>query len=319
MEHFKWMRHPIGFISLISLIIFFSTLLVGCLVPATGPGLGLSGSDDYYDRRNEENRRRNSILNRSRDRYSGEDCEDDDDCEDICRKIYRRPTVRDECLELPVDQVEQLEEIYEALEHPRSSNDLEDIDSDDFETFVSIDLKPLDTLIGRLKSTEGKKVLTWIAESSDIAEIFMDVDNEYDLLEKLLNSLDETTDQKALEETIDGGKSFMELAIADKGAALDWVHNFIVHKCDSEDHEEVCVFQTWYCETISSSDERSWRDLVGYENFQGVANEILSEYTISGGRPSWWTDEVEEDGVDELRDAEKFSDLCSETLVENTN
>ena len=239
-------------------------------------------------------------------------------------KIYRRTTVRDECLELPVDQVEQLEEIYEALERPHS-DELDDIDAEDFETFVSIDLKPLNTLVGRFNSTEGKKVLAWIAQNSDIAKVFIDVDREYDLLEELLDSLDGTL-QEALDKTIDEGQNFMELAIADGGSALDWVHNFILEDCSKEadadgsvyeDQEEVCVLQKWYCEVLSHTDERTWSDLVRYDSFAGVANEILSEYT-SGSTHDWWDEDVREDGVEELRDADDFAELCPpEILTKN--
>ena len=326
MKHFKGMKHPIGFGSLIGLIIFLSLLLEGCvpLLPQ-GQSLGLSQSNNPYSGSRSSSRRRSSS-----NRYSGRDCGENEDCEDICRRIYRRSTVKNKCLDLPEDQVEQLEYVYDTLKTPRLE-DLTEIDSEDFDVFVRTDIQTLNTLIGQFNTTEGKEVLAWIADNSDIAEVFMNVDGDYNLLERLLNALDDDTDQEALDKTINDGKSFMELAIDNGGVALDWVHNFIVNKCDNQDpSEEVCVFKEWYCETIKASDEQSWSSLVKYERFESIANEILSEYTTTyeaGGDPDdktgrldrvdWWTDEVNE--VRELREERQLAELCSVFLVQRSN
>ena len=78
--------------------------------------------DEDYDRRKREDENRGNILDRSRTRYTGRTCEDEDDnrhdCVEQCRDIYSRRSDREDCEELPIKQIEILEDLHELLEDP---------------------------------------------------------------------------------------------------------------------------------------------------------------------------------------------------------
>ena len=136
-------------------------------------------------------------MERAKKKYTGPRCEGDEDCEDICKDIYRH-SVRDECEELAIEQVEILEQIDEIFENPKE-RELKDIDAFDFETYVNIDLAPFDKRVGRFSSSEAKRVLAWMVENSDVLELFISVDDEYNLLEDMLNDLSSNSDPKGFD------------------------------------------------------------------------------------------------------------------------
>ena len=264
--------------------------------------------DSEYDGKNKADEDRRSVLDGSRKRYTGPKCEGDSKCEEYCKDIYNRRSVREDCLELARTQVDKLWDIYEIFENPKA-DDLKSIDAEDFDTFVEIDLRPVDTLIGKFSSSEAKRVLTWIGEESDIAEVFQDEDDDFQLLKALLKEVN-TDDQEALSKNIDGGESFIEIALAGEGSALDWIHSFISEECDDDnDGEEKCILQDWYCDVGLNKD--SWDDLLGYETFEEIVDEILEEYQAktTSEQPSWW-DLDEEVEARELETDQVRQKLC---------
>ena len=309
------MRYAIRFLALLSLGSFFVT---ACITdwPQQGGGLSLPSRDnDYYERSNRRDSNRRSALERSRSRYSGTSCERSRQCEDLCQDIYSRRSVKEDCLVLAEDQVEEIWEIYKILKNPKE-DDLEDIDPEDFEIFVEIDLQPLDTLIGDFSNAETKKVLTWMIRDPDIIEIFQDEDDEYNLLEELLESLDGESGssqyQSALSKNIDGSDSFMDLAIDNDGPALDWIHSFFENQCSSSSSlEEICIFESWYCEVGLNKDR--WKSLVDYEDFEEIINEILDSHRPASP-PDWWTEEVDADDLTITSGTNRLRDLCDMDL-----
>ena len=309
-------------VSFAGFMLILTSFLTACISGNPQGLLTPSRDDNYYDQRNSEDRDRSSALDRSRRRYSGSACENDRECEDMCKDIYNRRSVREDCLTLALEQVEKLWEIYEIFENPKE-DDLENIDPDDFEIFVEIDLRPLDTLIGKFGTSDAKKVLTWMLEEPDIVEIFQDEDDDFDLLKELLKALNSTSGsqqyQQALAKNIDGGDSFIEIAASDEGAALDWIHGFFSEQCDSDSKgEEVCIFKDWYCAVSLNND--SWDSLVGYEDFAEIVDEILSEYTVDSP-PPWWTEDTEARDLSTTGSDNQLEWLCNQqpNFIERTN
>ena len=267
--------------------------------------------DKYYDDRNRDDKDRGSVLDRSKKRYSGPKCEGDNECEEQCKDIYNRRSVREDCVELAVAQVEKLWEIFEIFESPKD-DELLSIDAADFEIFVEIDNRPLDTLISKLSKSEAKRVLAWAVDEPDIAEVFEDEDDEYRLLKELLDGV--SSDPKvALGKNISGPESFIEIAAStNKGtAALDWIHSFFSEECDEDNKgEEVCVFQDWYCEIVKHSDDDVWDDVLGYDTFAQIIDSILEDYDLTG--KSWWEEGMESDELT----INQLTDLCNDTLEE---
>lgn len=317
----KWLMY-LKFLCLIGLTGF----LIYCgTQPAPDPEVRRSAPDrsnSYYDKANKREGR-DSALNRAKKRYTGPKCEGDDDCEDICQKLYRNK-VRDECEELSIEQVEILKNIDEVFENP-TERELEDIDSYDFETYVNIDLAPFDKRVSKFSSTESKRVLSWILENQDIGEIFRNADNDYDLLEEILKGLNSDI-KLALTKSITGSDSFIELAITEGDENFKWIHDYFGEECSDNDDQEVCVLQEWYCEFNLSGD--NWDNLLGNDEFEPVIKEILSEYECpacaghaadkpGGTAISWWTEDVE--GVNDVPEPENLDNLCPPRVLARRN
>ena len=109
------------------------------------------------------------------------------ECEDMCRDIYERCSIREDCKHLHPDYVKKLKKIDKIFENPHLKN-LQSINSSDLKIFLEIDSCPLEDHIRRFTSHETKEVLIWIAREKDIAKIFLDYD-EYRLLEGLLKNI----------------------------------------------------------------------------------------------------------------------------------
>ena len=189
----------------------------------------------------------------------------------------------------------------------------------------------------RYRVAKAKAVLAWVAQKPDIAEIFADEDDEFDLLKALLEkvlvdatTVDATTVelpyQKALNKTISTAGSFVEIAINEENdeeneAALKWVHDFFYEMCydpANREVEDLCVFRDWYCK-LDLSDE-NWKRLLRpeeeelrFKKFEYVVDEVLNlEYSDSVSfRPDWWTDDI---GADEL-EIHGLKSLCDVNLV----
>ena len=257
-------------------------------------------------------------MDQARKRYTGPKCEGDSKCEDYCKDIYNRRSVREDCLELARAQVDKLWDIYEIFENPKD-DDLVSIDPDDFKVFVEIDLRPLDVLIGKFSSSESKRVLAWIAEESDITEVFQDEDDEYRLLEELLREIN-TNKKQALSKNLSGGDSFIEIAISENEVALEWVHNFFNEECESRSDDEVCIFQDWYCQLDLKDDQ--WDELVGSDDFAQIIDDILEDFQVDGATtsdpdPEWWDldEEIEARDLDITGEDNELEELCDKTIV----
>ncbi len=139
-------------------------------------------------------RRRSSRRNRR-------PCEDRDSCQDSCDYMFRNSRSRSECYDLDLDDVSELEYVFDEL-HASSINkrSLEDIDADDLEEFLEIDVDGwLDIIAGTegaghdnhesYSSREAKDTLEWIAENEDVARVIDRVDEHYDILYHLFLQL----------------------------------------------------------------------------------------------------------------------------------
>ena len=110
-----------------------------------------------------EDEDRGRILDRSRLRYSGPTCADQDDnlheCVEMCRDIYNRRSDRADCEELPIIQIEVLAELYEILLEDPDDDELDRIDLKDFEVYLKVSISSFDRLIGKYSKSEAKELL----------------------------------------------------------------------------------------------------------------------------------------------------------------
>ena len=191
-------------------------------------------------------------------------CHDYESCKNICENIYSRSSGRQDCEDLSVEEVEALEVLDEYLEKP-DLYELQDIDSYDLEVYISVSIDPLDNHVSDWNKRETKAVLKWIAVDYDVARIFEEEDNDYEILKTMLNKISPLSDavitkvkdvlktilgdsykviepilnevassldaaiklKESLKETVDG-ETLLEIAIVeDNEYFLEWIHGFI--------------------------------------------------------------------------------------------
>ena len=82
------------------------------------------------------------------------ECEDNDRCEEACRKIYEDQESYGECYKLTIGEVSKIEDVFYAL-LGEEMEDLEDIDEEDLEHYVKIGLDGWrDKVVRRIKEKE---------------------------------------------------------------------------------------------------------------------------------------------------------------------
>ena len=295
-----------------------------CACPAAPPPAALPEPSDPRPpspKDRDEDRDRDNDRDRYRKKYSGPSCEedDDDDCIKICRDIYTSGKKREACAELTASQVEALDAIYDILKNPNNDK-LAEIDPEDFREFVDLDTRPLEKSVKALSSAETKHVLTWIAETTAVAAVFENHDDDYKLLKELLKNLVSSGDrqyQRALQKSIESGESFIELALVDGGSAMDWIHGFVEAECENKNYgEELCMFQDWYCRVNLNADD--WSDFTGYNNFNSIMDAILQDYTTnpasartsSSGVAKFWTEDLEAEDLEPGPPERHFDKMC---------
>ena len=126
-------------------------------------------------------------------------CGDRDSCQDSCDELFKSSSSRSTCYDLEFRDINALTFVGDSLEvkcEPVSSgrscnmeidnvdeNDLEDIDSSDFDLYLSVGV---DDFIEALESDSGSgsdafNLLEWIGENSDIAETVLEHDEDLEL------------------------------------------------------------------------------------------------------------------------------------------
>ena len=132
-------------------------------------------------------------------------CSDRDSCQDICDDLFSYTTERYNCYELSSDEVNTISKVSDELEHREiNSNELEDLDADDVRAYLEIGMDSfIDLIKGEAVGDDAKennapqwgervsapssnrrnsaKILVWIAENEDIAEVILEQDRNFEL------------------------------------------------------------------------------------------------------------------------------------------
>ena len=209
----------------------------------------------------------------------GDQCGGDDDCEDICDDIFSSRSDREDCEDLSVSTVEEMEDFFEVLEDP-DADDLEDFNLSVLEEIVDISFEPLVDEAKRYSSSDAKEFLSWMLNDEEAADIISDEDSDFEFLENILEQLNSDVVQ-ALSTNIDGGDNFMEIAI-DEGneKLLEWVHDFFDEGSSSSSNRDCggnsrCVFDK-YCRMDIDSNARE--DLLSdFDHFEDFMEDVLDD------------------------------------------
>ena len=248
-----------------------------------------SRDDSEYTRRATTDIDREDTLDRAK--RKGDSCEDErsgHECYSLCKKMYKRVDDKEECWELTPDSIEDMYDVWTALERGRLS-DLEEIDPEHLDLFINLSIAGFDSVIRDYKRSEAEDVLVWIAENEEVAEVMRDEDYDFETLEELLSLVDRfelDTVEDPFIEYIDR-KTLFEYAIsAGNDTAMDYFLDYFFQthkKCRANSITVACL--TVICSIGSAIDERDREDLFDSNIFSDFMEDIIKG-TINGDTSS---------------------------------
>ena len=237
---------------------------------------------------------------------SSGDCAKDKDCKDTCGDIFKHRKDKKYCLdELPVRQVELLQEVYDILKKP-SERGLDEMDLDNLQVLLGVSTEPFETLAGRMSASEVKKTLSWLGKNSEPVEIVKEADGDFKILKELLKKVNANEDT-ALSAPIGKGDNFIETAAEEENdKALAYVHEFFEHDCDDASDYTKCVFKDHYCDLDIDDDTEEY--YLGYAPFDNLLEDVLENNRPSTGAPSWWDTRMDIEDLDTWQSSP--NDVC---------
>ena len=108
--------------------------------------------------------------------FDGEDCEDFDDCQDLCDEMFSG-AIQERCENLPEDMVEALYESYENLKYVSPSN-LEDMDPSTLAVLIDMDQKIINRLMRDWGIIGVSSLIDYTARNPLVVEAFQHGNNE---------------------------------------------------------------------------------------------------------------------------------------------
>ena len=255
-------------------------------------------------------------------RYVGRVCEDEKDenheCKDQCRDIYSQIKARNNCEELMVAYIVQLEKLDELLESP-NRDDLEcGVDHDVFDIYIIISTTPLNRHIDRYSRREAKEFLLWMIDNPDIAKAFEREDIDYKILNTLLQQIGSFSGNDhhvSFLEKMDGSDKLMEVVI-DSGneEVMEWFQEYIhQHNSDCNRDETSLACFSVYCKIGKGIDKDSAGDWLSFETFEDYISDIIDEETNG---TAWSPSSKQPGGADSYKDHRDLDEdwvdaLCS--------
>ena len=273
-------------------LIPFFFLIQGCPQPATDP----IPIDDTTPPPERPSSKQEAIFKKANEEHgSSGPCSRSRDCEEICEDIYKHRANKALCVnELPVKQVELLEEVYAILKEPHRK-DLDEINSDDLQVLLGIAVKPVIDLINRMSQAEAREILTWLAEDKTSSGIFKSWDRRFEILKAGLRKLHQDPD-RALSAPIYKGDNFIEIAVEKRNdRAVDWIHDFFNEDCGTVNNYTECMFKEHYCNL--ELDSRTESSYFEYDPFLEILEQTLDDARPSSA-PPWWNERVDIDDLD---------------------
>ncbi len=194
-----------------------------------------------------------------RSRTSGTDyCYNFLTCRNVCNRVYKDPAETGRCLDLSVDEVEDIYKVAFRLEEPMA-RDLRRINEDNFRLFISVGTETLNKYIFDYTIPEAKRVLAWLVEHRGIARaIFSLGPDEYrNVFLNLMHSIDPVVVEFALHTNLRRGRDFYQISNEQNNDyAVYMVHQVLANDlCDVRhqysffslyDFNETCILRV-YC------------------------------------------------------------------------
>ena len=183
----------------------------------------------------------------------GDICKDSSSCKSICDDIFSSNKKKRACEDLSVKMVKEFENIFSILD---DGDNLDDIKAGPLRCLLDISITEFRKEVDNLNKGEVRDFLAAIASQEELAEALKAEDDDYDILEELLEQLDDDTILSAFEDDIDDGDNLFELIVdANNEPAWKWiVEGYVSEKCEN----------STYCNTAQTEDntDEEKRELV---------------------------------------------------------
>ena len=268
--------------------------------------------DADYNRRIANDRDRDETLSRANRRRGGDTCEDKDDdheCKELCREMYRRQDDREECEELTVNNINRIIEVSDVLRNP-SSNSLGRMDLEDFDLYLNVSIAGFDRLISDYSRGDANEILVWLTESESATEVFMDEDDDFETFEELLelvDNFDSDEVEKPFTEEIDRRTLFEHAMYSGNELAVEWFLDYIFGTdpaCNTIASEECFTVICKIGEGFEDEDNRE--DLLSFSEFEDFLEDDILGNDINSGN---WEPTAQRSGAAKYTDAEQIEDI----------
>lgn len=221
----------------------------------------------------------------------GGTCEGDVDCEEICNDIFSGSD-EDKCKRLSVDMVQEFQQIFERLD---DGKDLKDIKDKPLHCLLDISETKFATEVGRMTSSEIRRLFDVLTSNNDLAEVLREEDDEGRILNRALRKLSSSDDEghtfTAFQRTIVDSRKLIEL-IVERGnePAWEWVIGRYVEKQCNDDNSPYCSstqagnddalrMMVFFCKVYKASNAGSSdiSDLLSFSLFDNQYGESIEE------------------------------------------
>ncbi len=191
-------------------------------------------------------------------RQGAEYCYNFSTCRSVCSRVYENPAEIGRCLDLSVDEVEDIYTVAFRLQQPMS-RDLRRINEDNFKSFISVGTETFNQYIFNYTIPEAKRILAWLAEERGISRMLFTLgpDEYRHIFLNLMNSTDPVVMEYALHTSLRRGRDFYQISNEQNNDyAVYMVHQVIANDlCDIRhqysffnlyDFNETCILRV-YC------------------------------------------------------------------------
>jgi len=232
-------------------ILLISVLLIACdRLNDNSRRLNVRGADrlEWIERR----------LAGSEDRRGTDYCYNFSTCRNVCNRIYTHSAERGRCLDLSVEEVEDIYTVGFRLKNP-VTRDLRRINEDNFSLFVAVGTETFNLYIYNYTIPQAKRVLAWLAEERGIARsIFSLGPEEYrNIFLNLMHSTNPIVSEYAFHTSLRRGRDFYQISNEqNNNYAVYMAHQVIANDlCDIRhqysffnlyDFNETCILRV-YC------------------------------------------------------------------------
>lgn len=209
-------------------------------------------------------------------------------CKETCDDLFSRDA-EDDCEELSASLVKDFKKIITDT----GKGDTDDLNLPALNCLLDLDDQKFVSAIKKMSTRETRKFLKNIAENEELAKIFDEEDDEFNILKQSFKEVisGSISLDKVLKVSIDDNKPFFWLASEEKNEpAFEWFENYVEDHCedsasDCPGYEEVDALGA-YCKVLVDFKDNKLKDFLSEtrlfkDRYEGLVEGEDYEYTLS--------------------------------------